>query len=150
MTRFSYRDCVREGLLRAVEPSLENARASLSAADSWLTEAGTNLDGKALNSSLMASYLAMFHAARAVLIRDGIREKSHYCIARYLEAKYAEKDMLEPVWIRHLDQCRELRHADQYDTGFHATKDEAAEALKMATGFVDRMKRLLDAKNGKA
>jgi len=79
-----------------------------------------------------------------------MREKSHYCIARYLEAKYADRGLLEPLWVQRLDQYRDLRHADQYDTGFHATKDEAKEALKIATEFLDRMKELVETKNGKA
>jgi len=150
LTRFSYRDCVREGLLRAAEPSPERARASLVAADRWLAETAVNLEGKAFNSTLMSSYIAMFHSARAILIHDGVREKSHYCIARYLEAKYADRGLLEPLWVQRLDQYRDLRHADQYDTGFHATKDEAVEALKVAGEFVERMRKLLETRNGKA
>jgi len=71
----------------------------------------------------------MFHSARAVLFRDGRREKSHFCIARYLEEMYVKKGKLEREWIDLLDRLREMRHADQYDISYFATREEAKSAL---------------------
>ena len=61
------------------------------AADRWLEEADISLRNGAFNASVLSAYLAMFHSARAVLILEGYRERSHYCIARYLEEKYVKK-----------------------------------------------------------
>lgn len=83
MKRFSFEDCVREGLLRSVPPSREKANGSIRAAERWIEEAEKSLESGALNSSVLSSYLAMFHSARAILFRDGYREKSHYRMARY-------------------------------------------------------------------
>lgn len=88
----------------------------------------------------------MFHSARSLLFLDGYREKSHYCIARYLEEKYVRSGMLESKWVELLDHYRDLRHDDQYSTTFFATIDEAESALKTAKDFFDRMKILLDAR----
>jgi uncharacterized protein (UPF0332 family) len=52
----------------------------------------------------MAAYMGYFHAARAILFRDGVREKSHYCIGVYLEY-YCEKKMLEDEWYSFLITC---------------------------------------------
>lgn len=84
----------------------------------------------------------MFHSARAILFFDGYREKSHACIARYLEEKYAKKKLLEIRWIELLDYYRELRHGDQYDLVFLITEQEAKNALNNAYEFVKRMKKL--------
>jgi uncharacterized protein (UPF0332 family) len=88
---------------------------------------------EAFNSSLMSSYLAMFHSARALLFFDGIREKSHYCIARYLEEKNAKKELLEIKWIELLDYYRDMRHDDQYSISCFVTNKEAEKAFKSAS-----------------
>jgi len=91
----------------------------------------------------MASYLALFHSARAILFYDGFREKSHFCVARYLEEKYVKKGLLEIVWVELLDHYRELRHDDQYSTSFFATEEESKKALEKAKEFIERMEKLL-------
>ena len=82
----------------------------------------------------------MFHASRAVLFRDGFREKSHYCIARYLEALY--KGKLSKKWIDLLDYYRDLRHSGQYSTDFIADRQEAEACLKAASEFVVAIEKL--------
>ena len=91
----------------------------------------------------MDSYLTMFHSARAILFMDGWREKSHACVARYLEEKYVKQGKLEKKWIELLDLNRDIRHDDQYDLSFFSTKEDAEKALKSARSFLDRMKKLL-------
>ena len=143
MKRFDFEDCIREGLLRKIPPSKEKARSSIAAALKWLGEAEKDLSAEAFNSSVISSYLAMFHSARALLFLDGFREKSHYCIARYLEEKYVKRKLLERKWVELLDHLRDLRHDDQYSPSFFATKDEAGGALKTAKDFYKRMTELL-------
>ncbi len=141
----NFNDCLKKGLLRQdVPPSKEKAEESIHAAEKWLKEAEKNLESEAFNSSVMASYLAMFHAARAILFLDGFREKSHYCIARYLEEKYVQTELLEVGWIELLDHCRELRHNDQYSLVFFVTQGEAEETYRKSKEFVKRMYHLLE------
>ena len=64
------------------------------AAHRWLEEAERSLEAGATSSSVLASYLSMFHSARAILYLDGYREKSHYCVARHLE-RYVASGQLE-------------------------------------------------------
>jgi uncharacterized protein (UPF0332 family) len=143
LRRFDFEDCVSEGLLRRMPPSRERAESSLRAAERWLEEADIGLKNGAFNSSVLSSYLAMFHSARAVLYLDGYREKSHYCIARYLEEKYVKEGLLEGKWVELLDHHRELRHASQYDVSFLTSGDEAENSLETAKTFVERMKALV-------
>ncbi len=133
-------------MLRNIPPSKEKAEGSIKAGFRWLEEAEKDLRIEAFNSSVLSSYLAMFHSARALLYFDGYREKSHYCIARYLEEKYVKKKLLESKWIELLDHYRELRHNDQYSVSFFATKDEAESALRTAKEFVERLRNILRTK----
>jgi uncharacterized protein (UPF0332 family) len=83
----------------------------------------------------------MFHAASAILFRDGVREKSHYCIARYLE-KYVEEKLFEEEWVFLLDRIRDVRHTDQYSIHYCTTKEEALSVYNSAKEFVQRIRIL--------
>lgn len=144
LNQYDYDYCIKEELLRKIPPSKGKAEGSIKTAHKWIEEAEKNLKSNAFNSSVMSSYLAMFHSARSILFFDGFREKSHYCIARYLEEKYVKKGMLEKKWIELLDHYRELRHDDQYSISFFATKEEAENMLKTAKEFVEKMNKLLN------
>jgi uncharacterized protein (UPF0332 family) len=55
----------------------------------------------------ISSYTAMFHAARAILFRDGfIKERSHECIPVYLKEKYPE---LEGMANTHIEGSGTMR-----------------------------------------
>lgn len=140
---FSYKDCVDRKLLKRVPPSKEKALQSIEKAKKWLKESHKTFKSEAFNSSVLASYMGMFHSARAILFLDGCREKSHACIARYLEEKYSKTGKLERKWIDLLDHHREIRHEDQYNLSFYTTQDEAKRALASSSGFLDRMEILL-------
>lgn len=139
---FNYNDCMVKGLLRKIPASKDKAAQSLKKAHEWLKEAENSLKGKAFGSAILASYNAMFHSARAILFFDGFREKSHACVARYLEEKYVKTGKLDKKWVELLDHCRQVRHNDQYDLSFFVTKEEAGKALKSACDFVTSMEGL--------
>jgi len=136
-----YDDCFKRGLLTKVQPSREKGMESIRKAEQWISEAKKNITVDANDSCIASAYMAMFHAARAVLFRDGIREKSHYCIARYLE-KYVDEDLLEEEWVALLDRIRDVRHQDQYTLYHQTTREEADSVLKSAKQFVQRIKKL--------
>ena len=129
-------------MLRRIPPSKDKAVQSLKKAREWLKEAENSLRGNALNSSILASYMVMFHAARTILFLDGFREKSHACVARYLDEKYVKTGKLDKKWVELLDHSREIRHNDQYDLSYFSTKEEAENALKSANDFFVAMETL--------
>ncbi len=134
--------CFERGLLRRVTPSEEKSRMSINKSKAVLDEAEKNLGAEAFDSCIVSSYMAMFHSARAILFRDGVREKSHYCVARYLEL-HVERGDLEQKWIDLLDRIRDVRHAGQYDLSHSGTSEEAESCLKTAHDFTERMQTLL-------
>jgi len=141
---FKYNDCVNKGLLRKIPPSKDKALKSIEKAGKWLAEAESTFKSSAFNSSVLDSYMVMFHAARSILFFDGWREKSHACVARYLEEKYVKHGKLEKKWVELLDLHRDIRHDDQYDLSFFSTQEDAEKALKSAKEFLERMKMLLN------
>lgn len=140
-------DCFERGLLRKVEPSRTKSEQSLLQARDWLYEAEKNLEAEAYRSALSSAYLAVFHSARAVLFRDGVREKSHYCIGLYLQ-RYVEENALEAEWPMLFDRIRSVRHADQYSFQAKPTAEEVQAGIDLAGRFLDRMERLLRESRG--
>jgi uncharacterized protein (UPF0332 family) len=135
-------ECYERGLLQRVAPSNEKAVQSLAQAREWVIEAGYDCDAGAVRSALIAAYMGYFHAARAIIIRDGIREKSHYCIGVYLES-YREAGLLEDEWVLQFDHMRGLRQDDQYSLDARPTPEEVRQAISDAKKFIERMDLLL-------
>lgn len=144
LTRSSLETCFEKGLLRKIPPSKANALASIRAAYEWQNDAKKTLKAKAFRSTIIATYNAMFHAARAHLFLDGYREKSHVCVARYLDATCVKTKRLESKWVALLNHYRNLRHCDQYSLGITVTKKEAEQAVGSAQSFVERLEALLE------
>ena len=141
--KFDYNECLKKDLLKRIPKSTIKAENSIRTAKKWLEEANKNLEHGSYNSCILNCYLVMFHSARAILYKDGYREKSHACIARYLEHNYVKKGILKQKHINLLDHHRELRHQDQYSFEFFATKEECEQALKTAKEFLTEMNKLL-------
>jgi len=142
-----YDECIKNGFLRHIPPSKEKAQLSLNRSQRWLSEAKITLQSGAYGSSVLASYNAMFHSARAILFLDGVREKNHFCLARHLEEKYVKSKLLEKSWVELLDHYRELRHEDQYSISFFASINDAENSYKSAYDFCERIVKLLNSKN---
>jgi uncharacterized protein (UPF0332 family) len=85
----------------------------------------------------------MFHAARAILFRDGIREKSHFCMERYLET-YVSSQTLEKRWIILFGGMREGTEKNQFDLIPPATPEEIEELLILADQFINEMVKVLN------
>lgn len=140
---FNYNDCMKEGLLRRIPPSKDKAVQSLKKAYEWLKEAEGSIKAGAYGSAILASYTAMFHSARSILFFDGFREKSHACVARYLEEKYVKTGQLDKKWVELLDHIRQVRHDDQYNLSFFSTKEEAEKSRESAKDFIAVLECLL-------
>jgi len=139
----SYEECVEEGLLRKIAPSPNQAKDQIDKAEILLEEAKKAVEGESPNSAIAMGYAAMFNAARALLFRDGFREKSHACVARYLEVNYHE---IDDTYIRLLDEYRERRHKVMYSMDYYPTLEEADRIVEFAGDFITLISKILNKK----
>jgi uncharacterized protein (UPF0332 family) len=132
-------DLFKQGLLKKAARSKELAGKSLEQAAYFLREAQDLTALKKERMAVIALYSAMFHCARALLYRDGIKEKSHYAVARYLEYEYVEKGIIDRKYVLVLDILRDYRHESLYSL-FTADVDtdlkEYIESCRQFTGIV--------------
>jgi uncharacterized protein (UPF0332 family) len=136
--------CFKERKLRKIRPDFIKSKKSLESAEVCLKEAEINLKNRALMSGLVMAYASMFHAARAVLYKDGVQEKSHHCLIKYIHEKYAKKGMFPLHLINAMEAYKEERHSALY--GFESEEireEEVKEAIEVAKEIIKVCKRLL-------
>ncbi|MCZ7400187.1 MAG: HEPN domain-containing protein [Candidatus Methanoperedens sp.] len=129
-------ECFRNGLLKMTSPDMENALRSLELSRSNIEDAIENMSIHRYRVVAISSYSSMFHAARAILFRDGIKERSHECIPVYLKEKYPELETLSNI----LDSYRRFRHDAIYGLDFAIDEKEAKAALNSAKEILEKIK----------
>jgi len=127
-------DCFRFRLLRRIKPDLDKARRSVEISKERLNESKNAIKLKIFQFAVLEAYMAMFHAARALLYKDGIQEKSHYAVFIYLKDRYSDKI---PIHILNfLNIHRIERHEAMYGLEYKPNEQDALRALEDAELFV--------------
>jgi uncharacterized protein (UPF0332 family) len=96
---------------------------------------------KLFDLAIISGYTAMFHAARGLLYRDGVQEKSHYCLVLYLRVRYA--GAIPVHLVNSMDNFRVERHEILYGLEFTPTGEDADVLMKDAKDFIGVVEKLL-------
>jgi uncharacterized protein (UPF0332 family) len=126
-------------LLKKIKPSKQYASKSLEMSLNYIENAKDNLKLKNSNLVIFCCYTAMFHTARAILFRDGIKERSHLCVISYIQETYPQLRRL----ANQLDTYRRNRHNTLYALDFFISEDEAKQAIDDAEQFYKKIKEIL-------
>lgn len=121
--------------MKRTSPDMENALRSLELSKSNIEDAEQNMSIHRYRVVAISSYSSMFHAARAILFRDGIKERSHECIPVYLKEKYPQLETLANI----LDSYRRFRHDAIYGLDFAIDDKEAKAALDSAKEILEKI-----------
>jgi len=132
-------DCFRRGLLKRIPPDRENALRSLELSLSNIDDAAENLRIHRYRVVIVSSYTAMFHSARAILFKDGVKERSHECIPIYLKENYPDLERNANI----LDAYRRLRHHAIYGLDQVLDEVEAKAALDSAREFTQKVNKII-------
>jgi len=135
-------ECLEKGLLKEDKEDIEKAKKSIEIAKHKLSIAKRTFDVKIFEESIINAYAAMFHAGRALLFKDGFKEKSHYGLFVYIKEKYNDK--LEPRFINELNALRLERHELLYGLEKQEIKEvEAEDVMKLAEDFIKAVRGLI-------
>jgi len=85
----------------------------------------------------------MFHAARAILFRNGIIEKSHVCLVEYMRQEYSKKGLISEGYVNGLDRMRTDRHEAIYGLETSVTGHQADHAISQCRQFIDAVRKLI-------
>jgi len=136
-------ECFQKGLLKRISPDMVNADRSIKLSIENIEDAVENFSIHRYRVVVILSYTAMFHAARAILFRDGIKERSHECIPVYIVEKYPELETLANI----LDSYRRFRHDAIYGLDFAKDEKEARASLETSKEFLEKIKIFIDKEN---
>lgn len=128
-------DCFFKGLKR-ISPDIDSARRSRTIAEGHLEDAEASFFIKRYRLTLTSSYEAMFHASKALLFIDGIKEHSHICVPIYIKEKYPELSDYAKV----LDSYRLYREKATYGSDAVVDEGDATAALEHARAILEKMK----------
>ena len=83
----------------------------------------------------------MFHAVKALVLKKGYREKSHFCLIIALKELYVKEDTLNAEMVDNIELCLHLRHEADY--GLIYNKESADTAIEYAESFLNNALKLL-------
>ncbi len=104
-----------------------------------LKKAQESFAQKDFSWSIVKSYMSMFHLARAMLYRDGFKEKSHSGLHMYLE-HLSVIGTIEPSFAKNFKIAMLYREEAEYQSKFSEAK--AKESLSIAKDFSNFIKYL--------
>ncbi len=76
----NFSDCLKSGMIRSYSASKDEIIKEFGRSDNDLARAKETIKAGDYKWSTIQAYYSMFHAARALLLSSGYREKSHKCI----------------------------------------------------------------------
>ncbi len=136
--------CINEGLLKETAPDTDKADASLEMAEHKLGLAKREFESEIYENAVVSAYASMFHSGRAILFRDGYKERSHYAIYVYLEERYSGQ--MERKYLNEFNSLRLERHELMYglEKSGEVKEAEAESAISMAKGFLSLIRKLVE------
>jgi len=133
-------ECFQAGYLRKGKIEIEKINGAIGIGKNFLEKASKVFQIGQFDVALLMAYTSMFHSARALLFKDGITERSHFCMLLYLKEKFKEQ-MEISNYLSIVDSYRSIRHKIQY-SGEGCSEADASEAIKSADGFLKEVKKL--------
>jgi uncharacterized protein (UPF0332 family) len=119
-----------------MESRLEESQRWRAKAHSSLTAAKKLLEESLFAESISRSYYAMFYAAKALLLLNGIDVSKHSAVAAAFGREYAKTGKIDPRHHRMLLDGFEWRQKSDYDVYWLATKERAEKCRQDAEAFV--------------
>jgi len=133
--------CIKERRIIKIKPSNEMIQKELDSAEYDLERAINSPEEEDFKWAAVQSYYSMFHAAKALVLKKGYREKSHFCLVIALRELYVNEDTLNTEMVENLELCMHLRHEADYGLTYH--QESAETAIKYAEEFLNNTSKLL-------
>lgn len=135
--------CLEQGLLVKSKPDLEKSFSSIQMSKHKLELAQAEFTHNLFESAIISAYSSMFHASRALLFRDGFKERSHFAVYVFINERYSRK--IEKRYLSELNSLRLQRHELMYglETSSEVQESNADSTIKLAEGFLKAVEKIL-------
>ena len=134
-------ECIEKRFLEKIKPATDLVEKELREAEYDIEKAENAFEDEDYKWCIVKAYYTIFHAARALLFKIGLREKSHFAIGIVLE-DLNKQGKLEIKYINDFNAAVSSRE----DADYHYTysKEIADHNLEIANEFLDRIKILIN------
>jgi len=106
--------CLKERRLLKMESSDKMIEKELEGARYDLMRAEESMHNGDYKWSSVQAYYSLFHAAKALVLKRGYREKSHYCLLIALKELYVNTGELEQEFADNFEMGMDIRHEADY------------------------------------
>ncbi|MFH0955588.1 MAG: HEPN domain-containing protein [Candidatus Micrarchaeota archaeon] len=139
-------DCLEQGLLAKIKADPAKAKSSLEMAKHKLELSQTEFEHVIFEGAIINAYASMFHTARALLFKDGFKERSHFAVYVFVSKKYSDK--IERKYLSEFNSLRLTRHELMYglEKNAEVRESNADTAIKMAEGFLEVVQKIVNKK----
>jgi uncharacterized protein (UPF0332 family) len=93
--------------------------------------------------SVVSSYYAIYHAAKALLLLKGVAPKPHERVERMFGLYYIKTGEFDLKIGKVIGRLMKMREEADYYPEIPFTEDEAIEAIEMARDFLEKAKAIL-------
>ncbi len=117
--------------------------AQIKKSEEKLAAANALVESQFFDDAISRAYYAMFHAASAVLLTEGISVDSHSALKAMFGLHLVETGRIARQYGKWLSRLKDDRENGDYDIYTDFSVGEAGEALQIAERFLSEMKRFL-------
>ena len=133
--------CLKERRILKFDASREVIEKELEGAKYDLSSAEESLHDKDFKWASVQAYYSIFHAAKALVLKKGFREKSHYCLLIAVRELYVKTKELDPEFADNFEMIMDIRHEADYALTYE--EESARIAIENASNFLERAQALL-------
>ena len=134
--------CLEQGRIVKIQPEKEMIDKEIESARYDLQSAQESLLKEDAKWASVQAYYSMFHSAKALVLKKGYREKSHYCLIIALRELYVKTGELEKEFVDDIETCMDVRHEADY--GLVYDDESASICIKAAEKLILAASKLLD------
>lgn len=139
------KECFENRLLRRGRSDVLKSKKAIDISKRNLVKAKRLCKHGFYSEAIVAAYTSMFQSARALLFKDGVFERSHFCVIEYLKENYVKKHLKSAEHIHSLDVYRTQRHEALYGLEeISYEKSEADDSIEKAMSFINKVSQILN------
>jgi len=133
-------ECLEKGFLKKTKVERERIEKELDESEKDFKDANASLRARKFKWAIIQSYYSMFHAAKAVLLSLGFKERRHFAIAVVLDDLVKGKK-LESKFVDYFKAGVFTREEADYELEY--SQERAKSLLETVEEFNRRMRDLL-------
>jgi uncharacterized protein (UPF0332 family) len=123
---------------------LTDPRTWLQVAEIKLEHAHQIFDIDLYDDAISRAYYAMFYAAKAALLNEGMDLRKHSAAIAKFREKFVITGQVEADYLRYLGRAQGARERSDYVPFISAIREDAIEILSMAESFLAKMTEIVE------